>query len=397
MENKNFSLIGNDICPVPVIVVAAGSSSRMKGVNKQLLLLDNIPVIIRTLRVFDNSDAVSRIILVTRESDISTIRGLCEEYNISKLSDIVAGGDTRQDSVLSGFSKLSDTERKVLITDGARPFVTDKIIKNVVNALSCADASLAAVKVCDTVKKTNGEFAVCETVDRSDLYLAQTPQGVLVDKYLSAIKNLDPKSFTDDASIMEAAGYKVVVCEGDRKNIKITSPEDIAIAKAYEGSGKIMRIGHGYDVHRLVENRKLIIGGVDIPYEKGLLGHSDADVLLHAVCDSLLGAAALGDIGKHFPDTDEKYKGIDSLVLLKNVGELLKGKGFSIGNIDATVLAQAPKMAPYIDKMRENIAGALSIDVSLVSVKATTEENLGFTGRKEGISAHSVCTVYALP
>ena len=154
-----------------------------------------------------------------------------------------------------------------------------------------------------------------------------------------------------------------------------------------------MRIGHGYDVHKLSQNRKLIIGGVEIPSEAGLFGHSGADVLLHAVCDSLLGAAALGDIGKHFPDTDPAYKNINSLFLLKKVGELISEGGYKICNIDATIIAQSPKMSPYIQKMRENIAEALNIDVSLVSVKATTEEGLGFSGRKEGISAHSVCLI----
>lgn len=154
-----------------------------------------------------------------------------------------------------------------------------------------------------------------------------------------------------------------------------------------------MRIGHGYDVHKLSQDRKLIIGGVEIPFEAGLLGHSDADVLLHAVCDSLLGAAALGDIGKHFPDTDPAYKNINSLFLLKKVGELISEGGYKICNIDATIIAQSPKMSPYIQKMRENIAEALNVDVSFVSVKATTEEGLGFSGRKEGISAHSVCLI----
>lgn len=155
----------------------------------------------------------------------------------------------------------------------------------------------------------------------------------------------------------------------------------------------MIRIGHGYDVHAFADNRKCIIGGVDIPYEKGLLGHSDADVLLHAVSDSLLGAAALGDIGKHFPDTDPAFKGADSIVLLQRVVELIHSKGYKVVNIDATVIAQAPKMAPYILRMRENIANALCLDVDCVNVKATTEEKLGFTGRKEGISAHCVCLI----
>ncbi len=155
----------------------------------------------------------------------------------------------------------------------------------------------------------------------------------------------------------------------------------------------MLRIGHGYDVHAFAENRKCIIGGVDIPCEKGLLGHSDADVLLHAISDSLLGAAALGDIGKHFPDTDEKYKGADSLVLLKHVYSLIDSMGYKVVNIDATIIAQMPKMAPHIDAMRKNIADALAVDVDFINVKATTEEKLGFTGRKEGISAHCVCLI----
>lgn len=154
-----------------------------------------------------------------------------------------------------------------------------------------------------------------------------------------------------------------------------------------------IRIGHGYDVHKLVSNRRLILGGVDIPYEKGLLGHSDADVLLHAISDALLGAAALGDIGKHFPDTDVAYKNADSALLLAKVGDILKNAGYKPSNIDATVIAQAPKLAPHIEQMRENIAKALSVDVSAVSVKATTEEKLGFTGSGEGISAHAVCII----
>ena len=155
----------------------------------------------------------------------------------------------------------------------------------------------------------------------------------------------------------------------------------------------MLRIGHGYDVHAFSDNRKCIIGGVEIPYEKGLLGHSDADVLLHAVSDSLLGAAALGDIGKHFPDTDPQYKGANSLMLLESVVNLINSKGYTVNNIDATVIAQAPKMAPYIRQMRQNIANALKVDVDFVNVKATTEEKLGFTGRKEGISAHCVCLI----
>ena len=193
---------------------------------------------------------------------------------------------------------------------------------------------------------------------------------------------------TDDCSIFELAGLPVRLVEGDYANLKITTREDLP-APAKEGDA--VRIGHGYDVHRLVEGRKLILGGVDIPYEKGLLGHSDADVLVHAVADALLGAAALGDIGKLFPDTDERYKGADSLVLLGHVAACVRQTGYEVENIDATVLCQRPKLAAHIPAMREKLAAACGVAAGEVSVKATTEEGLGFTGAGQGIAAHCVC------
>lgn len=201
-------------------------------------------------------------------------------------------------------------------------------------------------------------------------------------------------SYTDDCQLIEAAGGRVRLTLGDYKNIKLTTPEDRVTARAYLGEQKeekTMRIGSGYDVHRLVEGRKLILGGVDVPYERGLLGHSDADVLAHAITDALLGAAALGDIGKLFPDNDPQYEGADSLALLGRVCALLGEKGYSIGNIDATVIAQRPKLAPHIPQMRENLAKACGIALPQVSVKATTEEGLGFTGSGDGIAASAVC------
>ena len=207
--------------------------------------------------------------------------------------------------------------------------------------------------------------------------------------------------FTDDCQLVEHIGQKVWLSEGDYQNIKITTPEDMVLAEAIarqqdtqqrgEKSEMEIRAGHGYDVHRLVEGRKLILGGVTIPWEKGLLGHSDADVLTHAVMDALLGAAALGDIGRHFPDTDPLYAGADSLELLRHVVKLLCQEGYAISNIDATVIAQRPKLKDFIPQMQQNIAAACGIAPAQVNVKATTEENLGFTGSGEGMSAHSVC------
>ena len=199
---------------------------------------------------------------------------------------------------------------------------------------------------------------------------------------------------TDDCALMEKAGHRVIVTEGSYENIKITTPEDVITAgqiiRKKLGGGNTMRIGTGFDTHRLVEGRDLIIGGVKIPHDKGLLGHSDADVLAHAVIDALFGAAALGDIGSHFPDTDEKYKGADSMTLLREATRLVREKGYEIGNIDTTVIAQKPKMAPHIEFMRENIARAMGVEVEKVSVKAKTNEKMGFTGREEGIEARAV-------
>ena len=214
--------------------------------------------------------------------------------------------------------------------------------------------------------------------------------------YLAALDELDEEKarlVTDDCSLFELTGRPVELVQGDYANIKITTREDLPRT---ENGGKKMRIGHGYDVHRLVEGRKLILGGVEVPYEKGLLGHSDADVLAHAVMDAVLGAAALGDIGQHFPDTAEEYAGADSLMLARRVAEIMTEHGWRIENIDATILCQRPKLAPYIPVMREKLAAAFGLPVEAVSVKATTEEHLGFTGEGLGIAAHAVALIEAV-
>ena len=255
-------------------------------------------------------------------------------------------------------------------------------------------AAAPAVAVKDTIKIAN-DGAVVQTPDRAALFAVQTPQCFCRNLYWKALEAVQGEKVhlvTDDCSLFELTGRPVHLTQGDYANLKITTKEDLPAAAQNKGENT-MRIGHGYDVHRLVEGRKLIMGGVTIPYEKGLLGHSDADVLLHAVSDALLGAAALGDIGKHFPDTDPRYEGADSLMLLREVGRLLDETGYTVGNIDATVLCQAPKLAPHIPAMRQNIANALGLALDDVSVKATTEEHLGFTGEGLGIAAHAVALI----
>ena len=242
--------------------------------------------------------------------------------------------------------------------------------------------------------KTTENGIIKATVPRESCILIQTPQAFLREDIKKAYERFG-KEETDECGIMEKTGAKISVVCGSYENIKITTPEDVVTAeriieKREKKGGNTMRIGTGFDSHRLSDGRKLIIGGENIPFEKGLLGHSDADVLIHAVIDSLLGAAALGDIGTHFPDTDEKYKDVSSIKLLIHTAELIKKSGYQIENIDSTIIAQAPKMAPYIEKMRQNIADALSLDISQVSIKAKTNEKMGFTGRCEGIEARAI-------
>ena len=273
----------------------------------------------------------------------------------------------------------------VAIHDAARPFVSRAVITAALEAAARTGAAAPAVPVKDTIKVAQGGRVV-STPDRAMLYAVQTPQCFSREKYrqaLACVTGEQARQVTDDCSLFELAGMPVELTAGDYGNYKITTPDDLK-------KEKTMRIGHGYDVHRLVEDRKLILGGVEIPYEKGLLGHSDADVLLHAVMDAVLGAAALGDIGRHFPDTDPAYRGADSLALTRAVAALIREHGYTVGNIDATILCQKPKLAPYIEEMRRNIAAAFGVAADAVSVKATTEEHLGFTGEGLGIAAHAV-------
>ncbi len=379
---------------ISAVIVAAGASSRMKAdINKVFMNLDGKTVIRNTLEVFENTSCIKEIILVTREEDIAKAQE--EAKGITKLKKIVKGGSERQISVANGVKEAA--MEMIAIHDGARPLVTSEEILKVCLDAERYGAATLATKVKDTIKVAGEDGFVISTPERSTLRAIATPQVFIREEYLKALSKAESenKLFTDDCQLIENNGGKVYLTEGEYTNIKITTPEDIRISNALKGKKveNIMRIGHGYDVHKLVEGRKCIIGGVDIPFELGLLGHSDADVLLHAVADSLLGAAALGDIGKHFPDTDPQFKGADSMVLLSCVVSLIEEKGYKVNNIDATVIAQKPKLLPYIAQMRENIAKACKVNVECVNVKATTEEKLGFTGRLEGISAHSVCLI----
>lgn len=380
---------------VTALIAAAGSGTRMNSdIPKQFLKIKGIPVLARTLAKFEKNKYVDHIVIITRSTDAEYVSELAEEFSIHKLKAIVVGGDTRQKSIMNGLEHIESDI--VLIHDAARPFVTDAQITDVIKEVDISKAAALGVPVTDTLKKAD-DGIIRSTIDRSNLYCIQTPQGFVTE----LIKKAHTEAFdsgikvTDDCSVAEAAGIDIKIIDGSHTNIKITTHDDMLLADklADETEGNKMRIGMGYDVHRLVPNRKLVLGGVEIPYDLGLLGHSDADVLIHAIMDALLGSAALGDIGRHFPDTDDKWKGADSRLLLCEVKKMLDAKNIRIINIDATVIAQRPKLSAYIRQMIKNVAQDLDLPEGSVNIKATTTEKLGFCGRGEGIAAEAVCCV----
>lgn len=381
---------------VSCVVAAAGSSTRM-GEDKITADLLGQPVILRTLWTLEASPYIQEIILVTRRESLTTLAGLCHENGLTKVSAVILGGDSRTQSVQLGVLQCSPKARFIAIHDGARCLVSPALIARVVERAVKTGAAAPALAMKDTIKTVDDRENVRSTADRAALRAVQTPQVFDADLIRAALQNAVDCSLTitDDCSAVEALGHPVELVAGEEENLKLTTPFDRLVAEAIlrqrgEKEETHMRIGHGYDVHKLVPGRRLILGGVDIPHETGLLGHSDADVLAHAIMDALLGAAALGDIGQHFPDTDPAFAGADSLQLMEHVARILEESGWRVGNVDATILAQAPKLAPHIPQMRQNIAAALGVELSCVSVKATTEEHLGFTGAKEGMAAHAV-------
>lgn len=374
-------------------------------VPKQFLRIGGRTILERTVNRFLEQDFPDRLVITLPQAQMQEGINLLRKAGIDAGTEgqsaehesrvnvpvtVVPGGSARQDSVWNALQYLQkqgfEDDDLVLVQDGVRPFTEDQTIQDVLLRAEKAGAAIAALPAVSTIRHiTEG------TLDRSKLYSVQTPQGfqfgLLIRAFEAAAK--DHFSGTDEAGLVERIGVLPEIAEGTPSNIKITTPEDLQ-----KMSGEI-RIGTGFDVHRLVEDRKLILGGVEIPYEKGLLGHSDADVLVHALMDAMLGAAALGDIGKLFPDNDPAYAGADSMKLLARVCEVLKEHGWALGNADMTVICQRPKLAGYIQKMRQRIAEVCGVSEDRISVKATTTEKLGFTGRGEGIAAEAVCTITA--
>lgn len=378
------------------VIPAAGFGSRMGAdIPKQFLNLDGESILQKTVGKFLDHPAIRHIAIAVP----SEYRPQAEQLFLESLPGsqkyrliFTNGGATRQESVLAGMNVLPLEVDVVLVHDGARPMIDAGIIDRCLHGVLEHGAVIAGIPVKDTLKKVNREHLIEATIDRSELWQAQTPQAAwkkLLDQaYRKAMQ--DGFTGTDEASLLEHAGIKVGVVMGSEKNLKVTRPDDLALLAGLLEKRAPMKIGHGYDAHQLVKHRKLILGGVDIPHEFGLLGHSDADVLTHALMDAVFGAMGKGDIGKHFPDSDKQYKDINSLELLLHTVAAMHDQNLKLGNADLTIVCQKPKLAPYMETMRRNLAEICSVDPSAINIKATTTEKMGFTGRCEGISAHAV-------
>lgn len=384
------------------IVVAAGSSTRLPGPTpKQFEPLGPSSLLDRAIDALARSEAVRGVVVVLSAADVSGPRGRAVARRPGVLR-VVAGGATRADSVRSGLAVVAD-DAYVLVHDAARPFASAALVAAVIEATRAHGAALPGLPIPDTVKRVEalpgspGAWRVGETVDRERLRLAQTPQGARTDWLRQALDSAAAAgaTVTDEAAALELAGREVAVVAGEPQNRKITSPEDMRAAREQfdPRARPAIRIGSGFDVHRFELGRRLVLGGVEFPGETGLAGHSDADVVLHAVMDALLGASALGDIGLLFPPGDPRFRDADSRSLAAEVARLVAASGLRVINVDVTVLAERPRIRSRVDAMRQAIAESIGIAPAQVGVKATTLEGLGALGRAEGIACQAVVLV----
>lgn len=378
-----------------VIVAAAGQGKRMGlGHNKVLAQVRGVPIIVRTLKEIAAIEKLGEVLVVAGAQEQEEMHQLLASYAPQYFPKVnwrlVQGGKERQDSVANALAAVQAQEGWVAVHDGARPFAQAELFNRVWSGAQETGAAIAAVACKDTIKTVDFQEIVINTPPRAQLRAVQTPQvfklSLLREAYADLAQN--PRAVTDDAMLLEARGIKVKVVAGSYENIKITTPEDLLRVKE-----RSMQVGSGYDVHKLVAGRQLILCGVTIPYELGLEGHSDADVALHALMDALLGAAGLGDIGKFFPDNDPAFKDADSRKLLQQVLTTLQERCWQVNNVDVTIIAQRPKLAPFREQMKANLLEDLKLPEDAVNVKATTTEHLGFTGRGEGIAAEAAVSI----
>ncbi len=408
MTNSRHSEQGQ-VGKTAVIIAAAGAGTRLGADTPKLFVdLGGKPLVCHALEVFEHCSAVDRIILVVPPGIETKVQAeIVDRFHSGKVVEIVPGGVSRAESVYAGLGTVGSGIQTVLIHDGARPFVSEDLVLRVLHAAELSGAAVPGIPSTDTLKRVQDGVAVA-TLDRSRILRIQTPQAFqyeLLKEAHDRARDLG-ETATDDSVLVEKLGTHVRVVSGSPLNFKITTRENLQLARALLAArGRDLRIGYGMDAqtdlrigygmdaHRLVSGRKLILGGIEIPYEKGLEGHSDADVLAHAIGDAILGALALGDLGRHFPDTDVQYKDCSSLRLLERIMVMARAKGADIQNVDSTVTAEAPKLAPHIEPMRKKLGEALGLPPERVSVKATTSEGMGFCGRGEGIEARAVVLV----
>jgi len=389
---------------IAVIIVAAGRGHRFGGeMPKQYLEVHQQPLVRHAVQAFLDHPAIDLILPVIHPDDADILANALGGLDYL---EPVAGGAARQDSVRNGLEGLaSSAPDYVLVHDAARPMVAPALIDRVIEALQDTSGVIPGIAVVDTLKRADDDGIITDTVSRDGLWRAQTPQGFKYADLLAAHRSAIGQELTDDAAVMEASGYRVAVVLGDENNIKVTTPDDLMrmeeIMSDDSAQAKLVRspsfrIGSGYDVHKLGPGDHVTLCGVEITSERALIGHSDADVALHAVTDAVFGAIADGDIGSHFPPTDSQWRGASSDQFLAYACERMGERGFELSNIDLTIICEKPKIGPHRDAMRARLAEIAQIDVSCVSVKATTTERLGFTGRGEGIAAEAVIIIEIL-
>jgi len=373
-------------------------------VPKQLLAVGGRSILERSVALFLSHAAIDEVVVALPAELLADPPSFLRSSQ--KPLHLVAGGARRQDSVISAFKAANERSDVIVVHDAARPLATGDLVSRTIAAAAESGAALAALAASDTVKRSAsnpssdarpGELLVAETIPRESIFLAQTPQAFRRDVLRDALALAGTLvEVTDEATLVERAGRPVRLVQGEATNIKITTPEDLQIAETLVRGGKPARTGRagvGYDLHRLVEGRPLVLGGVTIPFGRGLIGNSDADAVCHAITDAILGAAAEGDIGRHFPDTDPVWHNASSVDLLRRAAQLLRDRGLEVGNVDASVIAERPRLAPYIDAMRANVAGALGVPVTCVSIKGKTNEGVGELGRGEAIAVHAIALV----
>lgn len=383
---------------VSAIIAAGGRGQRYGGpLPKQLLTVGGRTVLERSVSLLLLHPRIGEVVVALPAEMVSEPPPYLRAT--SKPVRIVAGGARRQDSVANAFQVVDEAADLVLIHDAARPLASAELISRTIDAAAECGAALAALPARDTVKRASGDATpfVIETIPRRQIYLAQTPQvfsrAVLRDALALGESGEDA---TDEASLAERAGHPVRLVEGESTNVKITTPEDLPVMNAIAREAAApapFRVGTGYDLHRLVEGRPLVLGGLIVPSERGALGHSDADVVCHSATDAILGAAALGDIGRHFPDNDPAWKDASSLDLLARAVALVRAAGYEVDNVDVTVVLERPKIKDYVDRMRARVAAALGVGVERVSVKGKTNEGVDAVGRGDAIAAHATALV----